>query len=68
MTKPITSLRQRMIDDMALRNMSPATQRVYISAVKNFSAFFGQSRDQLTFEDVRTYNLFRGKQATSFAP
>jgi hypothetical protein len=37
MTKPITPLRQRMLDDMALRNMSPATQRVYISAVKNFS-------------------------------
>jgi hypothetical protein len=37
MTKQITPLRQRMLDDMALRNMSPATQRVYINAVKNFS-------------------------------
>jgi len=55
MTKQITPLRQRMIDDMALRNMSPATQRVYINAVKNFSAFFGRSPDKLTFEDVRTY-------------
>ena len=26
-----------MLDDMALRNMSPATQRVYINAVKNLS-------------------------------
>ncbi len=26
MTKQITPLRQRMLDDMALRNMSPATQ------------------------------------------
>src|SRR4051812_22152947 len=57
MTKQITPLRQRMIDDMALRNMSPATQRVYINAVKNFSAFFGRSPDKLTFEDVRTYQL-----------
>ena len=46
MTKPITPLRQRMLDDMALRNMSPATQRVYINAVKNFSAFFGRSPDK----------------------
>jgi len=46
MTKQITPLRQRMIDDMALRNMSPATQRVYINAVKNFSAFFGRSPDK----------------------
>src|SRR3954466_3532092 len=37
MTKQLTPLRQRMLDDMALRNMSPATQRVYINAVKNFS-------------------------------
>ena len=37
MTKQITPLRQRMLDDMDLRNMSPATQRVYINAVNNFS-------------------------------
>jgi len=39
MTKQITPLCQRMINDMDLRNMSPATQRVYINAVKTFSAF-----------------------------
>ena len=32
-----TPLRQRMLDDMALHNMSPATQCVYINTVKNFS-------------------------------
>jgi hypothetical protein len=37
MTEQITPLRQRMLDDMALRNMSPATQRGYINAVKSFS-------------------------------
>src|SRR3954469_21410555 len=57
MTKQITPLRQRMLDDMALRNMSPATQRLYINAVKNFSVFFGRSPDKLTFADVRTYQL-----------
>ncbi len=39
MTKQITPLRQRMLEDMSLRNMSPGTQRVYVNAVKNFSAF-----------------------------
>jgi hypothetical protein len=29
MTKQISLLRQRMIDDMAFRNMSPNTQKVY---------------------------------------
>src|SRR4051794_1010518 len=37
MTKQITPLHQRMLDDMALRNMSPTTQCVYINAVKSFS-------------------------------
>src|SRR3954466_1714830 len=71
MTKPITPLRQRMLDDMALRNMSPATQRVYINAVKNFSVFFGRSPDKLTFEDVRTYQLHlvsRGLKPTTIHP
>jgi hypothetical protein len=40
MTKPISPLRQRMIDDMKLRNMPPATQGGYIRAVKNLSRFF----------------------------
>src|SRR5215207_2890965 len=71
MTKQITPLRQRMIDDMALRNMSPATQRVYINAVKNFSVFFGRSPDKLSFEDVRTYQLHlvsRGLKPTTIHP
>jgi hypothetical protein len=39
MTRQMTPLWQRMIDDMAIRNMSPATQKAYVYAVKNFSAF-----------------------------
>lgn len=52
-----TPLRQRMLDDMKVRNFSPLTQAAYVRAVKNFSAFFGRSPDMLTFEDVRTYRL-----------
>ena len=37
MTKQITPLRQRMLDDMAVRDVSPATQRIDINTVKNFS-------------------------------
>jgi len=57
MTEPMTPLRRRMIDDMAIRNMSPLTQGAYVRAVKNFSLFFKRSPDQLTFEDVRTYQV-----------
>jgi len=47
MTKPISPLRQRMIDDMAIRNLSPNTQKNYIRAVAKFSAFHGRSPDNL---------------------
>ena len=57
MTEQMTPLRRRMIDDMAIRNMSPNTQKIYIRAVANFSAYHGQSPDKLTFEDVREYQL-----------
>jgi integrase/recombinase XerD len=52
-----TQLRQRMLDDMKVRNMSPLTQAAYVRSVKNFSTFFGRSPDKLTFEDVRSYQL-----------
>ncbi|MEH2470741.1 integrase/recombinase XerD [Nitrobacteraceae bacterium AZCC 2161] len=57
MTKPISPLRQRMIDDMKIRNMSPNTQNIYISAVARFSAYHRRSPDQLGLEDIRDYHL-----------
>jgi len=53
----MTLLRRRMIDDMTLRNLSPATQQSYIYAVAKFSRFFGQSPELLGAEEVRTYQL-----------
>ncbi len=53
----ISPLRRRMTEDMTVRNLSPATQRSYISAVSKFSRFFGRSPDQLTLEDVRTFQV-----------
>jgi len=44
----ISPLRRRMIEDMTVRNMSPATQRSYISAVSKFSRYFGRSPDRLS--------------------
>ena len=52
-TAAVSPLRRRMIDDMSLRNLSPATQRSYIHAVKRFSRYCGRSPDRLGLEDVR---------------
>lgn len=71
MTKPITPLRQRMLDDMAMRNMSPNTQKVYTYAVAGFARYHRQSPDQLGIEHVRAYRMHllqRGLKARSINP
>jgi integrase/recombinase XerD len=50
-------LRRRMIEDMTVRNLSPATQRSYVYAVAKFSRHFGRSPDRLCLEDVRAFQV-----------
>ena len=52
-----TQLRQRMIEDMTVRNLSPATQASYITSVKRFSMFHHRSPADLGIEDVRAYQV-----------
>ena len=52
-----TPLCQRMIEDMTVRNLSPATQASYITAVKKFSQYYGRSPADPGIEDVRTYQV-----------
>jgi site-specific recombinase XerD len=59
-------LRRRMIDDMTVRNLSPATQRSYIHAVAKFSRYFGRSPDRLDIEDVRVYQVYLVSQGISW--
>jgi integrase/recombinase XerD len=62
----ISPLRHRMIEDMTVRNLSPATQRSYIHAVSKFSRFFGRSPDRLGLEDVRKFQVFLISQGISW--
>ncbi len=55
--KAISLLRRRMIEDMTVRGFSPATQRGYIRAVRNFTVFLGRSPDQAGVEDLRRHQL-----------
>ncbi len=59
-------LRRRMIDDMSLRNLSPATQRSYLHAVTKFSRYFGRSPDRLGLEDVRAFQVHLVSQGISW--
>ncbi len=63
----ISPLRRRMIEDMTVRNLSPATQRSYLNAVSKFSRFFGRSPDTLTLEDVRTFQVHLASKRVSWA-
>ena len=54
---PLSPLRRRMIEDMIVRNLSPATQRSYVNSVSKFSRHFGKLPDRLDLEDVRTYQV-----------
>jgi integrase/recombinase XerD len=56
-TKPVSPLRQRMIEDMALRKLAPKTQSHYLRAVINLTCFLGRSPDTASPEDLRRYQL-----------
>ena len=53
----MSPLRQRMVEDLTIRNLSPATQRCYVHAVSKFSQFFQRSPDRLGLEEVRAYQV-----------
>jgi integrase/recombinase XerD len=63
----ISPLRRRMIDDMMIRNLSPATQQSYLYAVAKFSRHFGRSPDRLGLEEGRAYQLHLIAQQRSWS-
>ena len=64
-TKTISPLRQRMIEDMTMRKLSPRTQGTYIRVVANFTRFLTRSPDTADAEDLRRYQLHLVEQGVS---
>lgn len=54
----MTSLRQRMLEDMQIRNFSLNTQRSYLQQVSLFARHFRRSPDGLGPENIRAYQLY----------
>jgi len=58
----VTPLRQRMLEDLQIRQYSPTTIRLYLSSVAEFAQHFRKSPEQLGPEHIRQYQLFLVKE------
>lgn len=54
----MTSLRQRMLEDMQVRRLSPFTQRTYVETVARFARYFNRSPERLGPEQIRAYQVY----------
>ena len=54
----MTSLRQRMTEDMQVRNLSPHTQTSYVQQVSLFARHFNQSPELLGPQEIRSYQVY----------
>ena len=54
----MTPLRQRMTEDMQVRNLAQNTQMSYVQQVSQFARYFNKSPELLGPEDIRTYQVY----------
>ena len=54
----MTTLRQRMIDDLRVRNRSAHTIRIYTDCIANFARHFGKSPELLGPAEIRQYQVY----------
>ena len=54
----MSPLRQRMIEDMQLRNLSPQTQKAYLHYITGLARFYQVSPQELNLEELREYQLY----------
>ena len=54
----MTSLRQRMLEDMQVRRLSPFTQRTYVGTVARFARYFNRSPERLGPDQIRAYQVY----------
>lgn len=61
----VSPLRQRMIEDMTIRQFGSKTQQGYVRVVADFARFLGRSPDQAEPEDLRRYQLHLAAEGAS---
>ena len=55
--RPVSPLRRRMLEDMAMRGLREETQRDDLRVVSGFAAFLGRAPDTATAEDIRRFQV-----------
>ena len=63
----MTALRQRLIEDMRIRNYSPRTVEAYVTAVAKLAKHFHKAPDQLGGEEVRAFQVHLLATKTSWS-
>lgn len=63
----MTPLRQRMVEDLRLRNYSSRTVEAYVGKVARFARHFGRSPEVLGPEEVRSFQLHLLEQGVSWS-
>jgi integrase/recombinase XerD len=58
----MSTLRQRMMEDMQLHGYSAKTQTAYVGAVRGLSKYYKRSPEEITQEEVRGYFLWLVKE------
>ena len=64
----MTALRQRMLEDLRIRNYAPTTVACYIRSVAEFAQHFNKPPDQLGPEEIRAWQLFLLQEKARQAP
>ena len=55
----MTILRQRLIEDLRIRNYCDRTIQIYVDRVAKFAQYFGRSPHLLGPAEIRQYQIFR---------
>ena len=60
--RKVSPLRQRMIEDMTVRNFAANTQVSYLRQVSLFARHFDKSPEQLGPEEIRAYQIYLAEE------
>jgi len=61
------TLRERMTDDLKLRNFSPRTINAYVGAVARFARHYGKCPTRLDATEIRAWQLLLHERGVSFS-